>query len=389
MLPLPNESRVKHALVTWLAPASVFLLLTGLLWLPERGGFPKLFYLGMICALALTAIDFRSLKDFFNQPLVRAILLFAVYFSLSLFWTTAEEGWGTLLKRQSIIFLLFLLIFELGHQKFDSLKKGISLASVFAVLAALFEVGVFLAEGQGDRLASKGALSNPLLISHLYGFFGSLWLAWFFSAKSRTTALLALIPILLLLVLTGSRTPLLAFFATVVWLSILTGSRVARTSLLACLAIGVFLYVFFPELITSRGLSYRPEIWLNVLEQIKTQPVLGHGISAPLYIDIPQIGYSFRDPHNMTLSVFYQGGAVGLMLWVAMYALALLFCWRHRADQYVLMASAALVYGAMAGMTEGGAIFSRPKEHWFLLWIPMALLVAALDRKLKDGKPTR
>jgi hypothetical protein len=34
------------------------------------------------------------------------------------------------------------------------------------------------------------------------------------------------------------------------------------------------------------------------------------------------------------------------------------------------------VYGIGAGLTEGGGILSRPKEHWFLLWIPLAIIAA-------------
>jgi tRNA A-37 threonylcarbamoyl transferase component Bud32 len=32
------------------------------------------------------------------------------------------------------------------------------------------------------------------------------------------------------------------------------------------------------------------------------------------------------------------------------------------------------MYGIGAGLTEGGGILSRPKEHWFLLWIPLAII---------------
>lgn len=34
------------------------------------------------------------------------------------------------------------------------------------------------------------------------------------------------------------------------------------------------------------------------------------------------------------------------------------------------------MFGLAAGLTEGNAFLPRPKEHWFLIWIPMALLYA-------------
>jgi hypothetical protein len=52
-----------------------------------------------------------------------------------------------------------------------------------------------------------------------------------------------------------------------------------------------------------------------------------------------------------------------------------------------------VVFGFVAGLTEGSAFFSRPKEQWFLIWIPLALLAATrLKRTLpKDEQhgPTK
>ncbi|MNG26676.1 hypothetical protein D3C84_1116950 [compost metagenome] len=82
------------------------------------------------------------------------------------------------------------------------------------------------------------------------------------------------------------------------------------------------------------------------------------------------------DPHNMFLAVFYYCGAVGLVLWLALYAIAFRLAWKNRKQPWGMIASALLVFGLTASMTEGGAFLSRPKEHWFLIWIPMALLAA-------------
>ena len=48
----------------------------------------------------------------------------------------------------------------------------------------------------------------------------------------------------------------------------------------------------------------------------------------------------------------------------------------NRKSPAVLLASTWLVFGLAAGLTEGNAFLPRPKEHWFLIWIPMALLYA-------------
>jgi len=66
--------------------------------------------------------------------------------------------------------------------------------------------------------------------------------------------------------------------------------------------------------------------------------------------------------------------------------------WRHRVQPLFILASAWLVYGIGAGLTEGGGILPRPKEHWYLLWIPLALIAAlSINQRLKTlrDRPVR
>jgi hypothetical protein len=66
-----------------------------------------------------------------------------------------------------------------------------------------------------------------------------------------------------------------------------------------------------------------------------------------------------------------------------MYAYAAFYAWQNRKNPAVLIASTLVVFGFTAGLTEGSAFFSRPKEHWFLIWIPLALLAST---RLKPTK---
>jgi len=54
----------------------------------------------------------------------------------------------------------------------------------------------------------------------------------------------------------------------------------------------------------------------------------------------------------------------------------------------VLICSAAVVSGLVAGLTEGISYLSRPKEHWFLIWIPLSFLAAALALRNKSMDKT-
>jgi O-antigen ligase len=88
------------------------------------------------------------------------------------------------------------------------------------------------------------------------------------------------------------------------------------------------------------------------------------------------------------LSVIYDLGAIGGLIWLGIYGVALAGAWRRRHVPDVAWFSAPVVYGLFAGTTEGGAFLSRPKEHWFLVWIPLALLavVIARERRRSDER---
>ncbi len=377
-------------LITWLAPLALVLVCTGLLWLPERGIYPRLFYLGIVCAVFLAATRPRELGAMIREPIFVAVFAFAGYFSLTLAWSAAEESAGALLGRQGQVLLLFVLTFFLGRSHFPGLVRAVAFSALLAIPLAIVEIAGFLAAGGAGRLSSKGALSNPLLISHIYGFFAALWLAWLFTeqgALRRFAALIALAPIVLLMLLTGSRTPLVAFAASFLALVVLVvrGRRAALT-VIGLTFLAASLVFLMPDTLAARGLSYRPEIWSNVLLQAREHLWAGHGLGAALTVQLPDFTYAFRDPHNMTLSVLYRGGLIGLILWGSLYVIALGSSWRGRGDRWVVVAAAAVVYGLFAGMTEGGALFPRPKEHWFLTWIPLSLLLAAIDRWKRDAR---
>ena len=98
------------------------------------------------------------------------------------------------------------------------------------------------------------------------------------------------------------------------------------------------------------------------------------GFDHSLSIHVETTRTVFYDAHNMELAVFLSGGLVGLTLWLALYVIALLYSWRNRDNHSVMIASSLLVFGFTAGLTDGVAFMSRPEEHWFLIWIPFALL---------------
>jgi O-antigen ligase len=371
------QERVRRLLLDFALPFGMLCMLTGMLWLGDHGRYPKVFLVFAIPALALLFLAPSNFREVLRSPTVLAFVAFAAYFSVSIAWSATEDSFSDLIKRPLLVLVLFFGITEFARLRPQLLCKTIAIAAVVALITATYEIGRFFVSNNTGRLASEGALYNPLLISHVYGFFAALWLGWLYTRPSphkTVHGILAILVLLNLLTLTGSRTPLLAITATAVFLTIFAGHRKGMLMLAALAMIGLAGLMTMPEMITQRGLSYRPEIWSEATRQILEHPWFGHGFGTPLFIKIADISYPFRDPHNLTLAVLFDGGLIGLLTWMTLYATAFATVWKHRQHPWTIICSATIVYGLVAGMTEGGSFLSRPKEHWFLIWIPLSLV---------------
>ncbi|MFJ4343870.1 O-antigen ligase family protein [Pseudomonas sp. NPDC089401] len=380
---IPIEGRVQRC-ASWingyLLPVGWMVILTGMFWAWDRTLYHKLYYFFVAApTLIVLLMQPRQLKALVANPLFIAFLVFSGYTLASIAWSDTGNSVGSLVKRPLYIAMLLFSAGIIALRSPSQLLQCTYLAAVFAALAAGLSLAYFVFSGQVEasgRLDGYGALYNPLLTAHVFGAFASIWLAHWFWARNALSPLplvcLALLGAAILA--TGSRTPLIGLAAALGWL-ILVGNRKRGVIALAVAAV-VLLAVacLYPEAITQRGVSYRPAIWMDSLRQIAEHPWLGHGYDSPMTVIIPGMEKPLADPHNIELGVLYAGGVVGLGLWMVLYALAIYFCWTYRRHPGVTLAAAWLVFGFASGLTEGSAFMSRPKEHWFLIWLPMAMV---------------
>lgn len=384
------RGRIEPVLLGKMLPAGLFCLLTGMFWIGDHGLYSKLFYWTVaLPTLLLIPIRLGQLKNILSSRIFVAYLPFACYMALTVLWSASDDHAVDLAKRPLFVLLLYYALFEFGNYRVSLMVSTVRWSAICSVMAAIYTFVLFLVAGGNDRLAGYGALDNPLMVSHVFGFFLALWFGAYFaeSKLSQPFAFFAILSLMVLIVATGSRTPLLATAVTVVWLAVLAGNR--KGVLVVCLlvATGVLAWLFAPEMLAQRGFSYRTDIWADVLRQIGEKPWFGHGYDAPLRVQLTDFPFPLHDSHSLTLSVFFSGGIVGGGLWIMLYAVALVDSWRLRSNKWVLVCSATVVYGLVSGMTEGGAFLSRPKEHWFLIWIPMALLSLATYRARIHEEP--
>ena len=374
-----GSNRVFDFLVLWILPIGLLLLLSSLFFVTNRNVLHK-FYYGFFSAptLLLLLMRPREIKELLREPLAIAFLVFSAWALTSLLWSPAPTADTDLFKRPLHTFLLFGGCGLLLHYRNELFKPIFFSAAVIALVSCLFSLVAFVKgfEPGMRMIGGRGALDNPLLSSHVFGFFCVYWLYVCMTTK-RLQVLWFSIPALAIMVATvlatGSRTPLVALTLTSLWMTFVSRNR--RSALLiASMVLGAAgLLLFYPESITERGSSFRLELWGMSLHRIADHPWIGHSYDSELYLTLAD-GAELREPHSFALGVLYYVGIIGFIPWLFMLGWGLYKGLKQRAQPLFILASSLLTYGIGAGLTEGGGILSRPKEHWFLLWIPLAII---------------
>ena len=380
--------QVSNWLICYVLPLGWLALLTGMFWIGDRSHYHKLFYATLaLPTLIALVLQPSQLKTLLHQPLIKLFLLFAAYILLSVLWADTDESPLSSIKRPLYLLMLLFAAFLISIKHLGRLERMTEIAAIISVFAAGLSLAYFFYQGASGRLSGYGALYNPLLSAHVFGFFCAYWLSrWHLEEKAAPLLPLAALAITwTLLIFTGSRTPLLALSVCLLWLAICQWKP--RVLLVNAAAIGLALMVkallsfttpieLQADSLLIRGMSYRPAIWQEALRQIQDSPWFGLGYGHPQVFRVEGLDFALADPHNIELAVLFCGGIVGLTLWMLMYGYAMTYAWQQRRQPAVPIASTLVVFGFVAGLTEGEAFFSRPKEHWFLIWIPLALLAA-------------
>jgi len=374
-----GSNRVFDFLVLWILPIGLLLLLSSLFFVSNRNVLHRIVYiLFSVPTLFMLCMRPRELKELLREPLALAFLVFSAWALTSLLWSPEPTTDTDLFKRPLNTFMLFGGCGLLLHYRNELFKPIFFSAAVIALVVSLCNLVAFVKgfEPGMRMIGGRGALDNPLLSSHLFGFFCVYWLyvcmttqrlkVLWFSAPALAVMLAAVLA-------TGSRTPLVALTLTILWMTFVSRNR-RSVLLIASLVLGAAgLLLLYPESITERGSSFRLELWGMSLQRIAEHPWIGHSYDSELYLTLSD-GYQLREPHSFALGVLYYVGIIGFIPWIFMIGWGLYKGLKERAQPLFILASSLLTYGIGAGLTEGGGILSRPKEHWFVLWIPLAII---------------
>src|SRR5690606_8668823 len=134
-------------------------------------------------------------------------MVFLMYVMVSLAWSPGAIDYSKL-KHPLYILMLIMSVAALAEYDMRRLVQALGFAGVVAALAALASSSVHLVWGGQSRFEGFGALYNPLLTSHVYGFFAALWLGALLSSSRLWLLKFSMLVILIMLLFqTGSRTP--------------------------------------------------------------------------------------------------------------------------------------------------------------------------------------
>lgn len=309
--------------------------------------------------------------------------------------------------RRLLMYVFLFLPFLIIKLKTQFVRKIVMfIAVVSATLAAYSLVNQYLQGGLptgyrlGEELISSGtdgvASFGNTIVAAMHYAIGFTLLTYLFFTESKTLLLWAWSILLAFVALYIALT-----FARSAWVTCLVGALVIyaltfnknriRFYIVPILLLLVSLYFvmnFIDYEFGERGLTYRDEIWMNVISQIKGHWVFGYGLSTPFDIISTQDGKVLvHNSHNLYLEIIYQTGLVGLLLYLvtffaAIYTLFKAYILKVYSDLSVLFL-ALLISISVTMLIEMNSWIHSPNLLWMWLWVPVAIALS-FERKLND-----
>ena len=378
-------------LSAWL-PGALLLFVAASFALPREPAYALVFYLTVLpCVIAQLAVGRHRLPADPAHILAIGLIVFS---GLTLLWGTDDghRSWRFAGGAVATLGLLLTLLMTQGQAPHRA--RLASLLVVVGALNAAFAIALFwITNPVFPRLRGWGASSHPILGAAVMTIPALTALARGLVAATprRTRALnLAAFAIMAVFILmTESRGPLVAGAAATLFLCAVSIWRVR-----AYLAIAAATAIWFAlpravrqhseTVLVQRGSSHRFQIWDYTLGLIRDRPLFGHGLAANLHLDI---GDLITFPHDLYLSLLFYSGIVGFGLFVA---LAGIITWRllpraasalsWRNPEWAWLA-ALWIDLLLVGLTDLGQITKGPGPIWFIVWIPLGLLLTATGRK--------
>ncbi|NMZ68348.1 O-antigen ligase [Pseudomonas peli] len=369
-----------------------FWFLVGIAWAPSN----KFYQQGLVLLLWLPVfvcmfvLRVQLLKAWLQQRVLSLLIgAFLIWACLSVFWSLSEDI-GRELKRVFYVGLFLCAMTLLGLNRQQAIWKSLGFSFVLLVLA--FPVSFYLYYIVGmhaftERLWGIGQIGHPILGGYVIAL-AVVWGSRFYPKKWWARLLWALLMVMgvSFVAMGQSRGALLALVVGLCAMSLLSVER--RYALLICaLALGGVSmgFIFFEPILMARGTSYRLDIFLESLDMIVKNPVLGVGVGSDYRVVPYNFSAGFDHAHNSFTHTGIELGGVGFLLWVGVWLLAFFSAWSKRRTREGQLALGTLLVAVVALQFDTGSQWETPRAEWFVVWLPIGLVMALNARREKDS----
>ena len=342
-------------------------------------------YATYMLAIAML-VTINQWNDVFSVRLMWGTVVLLLYLALTSFWSNPFVGREafSIFSRAFLVFFFVVAFAEcqLRGQLQRWLGRAMAVVGSIATLAAII---VFVVSDPADgRLNGLGQLDTHVIAALVYGvvlIFVLDTLVREQSLRWKSFAVISGILIICAVLLSDSRNA---------WVSVLIGvgvfmlahaTRDKQRFLAGIAAMGVVFGVLLAgllandvsrEVLLPRGDSFRSIIWSSVVSDVIQQgPLFGLGILTDN--DVSAGGNTFIHPHSMYLSVFFQGGLVGLTLFAVVVIGTLRVLLRHYDSADAKLALGVLGIALPAYLLDGHELIDKVGSTWLLFWLPVAI----------------
>ncbi len=360
----------------------IVLCFAGVLVLESQSAASYPAYLLAIVMLA----RLRQWVDVLAVPLIWSIMALLAYLVLTGLWSEGSQPGDALsmLSRATQVLLFAVALAEC--QMRDELQRwlGRTLA-VAGVLAAMAGLGLFLmGNSENGRLVGLGQLDNNVVAALIFGVVLILIASEALREPDgiwRRISALGIVVIAAAVLLSDSRNGQIS--AMLGLGTFFIAHRVADRQRFAAavLGIGVILLALLAALIGNeagrnlvlpRGDSFRLAIWLATLHAVADGGLwFGRGILTD--DTLVTADGEFPHPHNMYLSVLFQGGLVGAALFAVLIAAVVRTLLNHYGHRDAKLALGILGLALPAWLLDGHELIDKVGMTWFLFWLPVAI----------------
>jgi len=312
-------------------------------------------------------------------------MAFALYLCLTLLWAenVGEDGPLYYLRRPIYLFVFLGLTIELvdKYPNFvDRLFVFLCWAGAITAIISILSYypSVFVKSKRLSHFADQ--LHNPIECGAVYGTmvlvvnFGILKI----KALKHKWIYVALMAILLLcVVLTQSRGPLGALIIACLGGFVLSrDKKVLGAPVLLIFILGLLTLAGdgrFGSRILDKGWSHRLELAEETLHSARGSFIFGKGISTDTHFTLKD-GKTRADGHNAYLGTVLYGGLVGLLLLLALIAVAVGQSLRYFLSTRNVTYFAVLLFALISITTGEDKLTTHPDSLWIVFWLPLALL---------------